>query len=127
MGFRSVLATGHTRFKISNEFRERYPWLNFPEKAEDGYYYGPITGKREAKFYNNLAKTDVFLALKEQLEPDGEYDKPYIIVVLLHECGGITRVRIDNNGITGKEPTDWKDVESVEHNYCYGCSELNLR
>lgn len=124
MGFRSILATEHTGFKISDEFRSEYQWLNIPEQDKDGRCYGAITGKREVKFYDKISETKVFKDLQAQLTPDTEHYKPSIVLVLLHECGGLTRVEITNSYIKASEPTEWEEVESVGHDYCYGCSDI---
>lgn len=48
------------------------------------------------------------------------------IMVYLHECGGITRVQIEQNAIIFTEPDAWKVTENVTHSYCYGCSDASL-
>ena len=49
-----------------------------------------------------------------------------MVLVLLHECGGITRIQISATDIKASEPIGWQEVDRVEHDYCYGCSDANF-
>lgn len=46
-----------------------------------------------------------------------------MILVWLHECGGITRIEIHNDRILWSEPEEWKKVDNITHEYCNGCSD----
>lgn len=70
----------------------------------------------ELKYYGNIE--DRFKNIQELIE-----DTP-IIGVLIHECGGITRVEIHKDRVLLSEPTGWKTVKEVGHYYCYGCSDV---
>lgn len=110
MGFRSVLATEHTRFKISDEFRKKYNWLNIPDEDPDGYCYGPITSKFAVKFYDLFSETDIFVDLQKQLKGD-----ELINTTLIHECGGITHIQIRQDQIIARDPKEWIYVDNNEH------------
>lgn len=80
----------------------------------------------ESKFYSTLQDTEIFLDIQKVLaeqKPLYEGHQPSLVLVLLHECGGLTRIKITPASISGREPTEWKDVDHVEHDYCYGCSD----
>jgi len=122
MGFRSTITTEDIRYEIPKWFVEKYSYLCFGSvENENGVVPSfPISSKREVKFYSSISEQEVFVDIQKILK---EKDFDDLVVVLLHECGGITRVKITKDSITAKEPTEWKEVKSVEHNYCYGCSD----
>jgi len=123
MGFRSTLTSGDLG------------GVNLPkwfiDKYKDNYYFGIktrmasknhlfISSKFESKYYSGKEE-DVFLDLQRVIK---EIDISKFVLVLLHECGGITRVQVEKNKIFLSEPTDWKEIEEITHNYCYGCSDI---
>ena len=124
MGFRSNFITEDMHYEVPQWFCDKYPdhwiWRNHEGKA-----FTPIAQPYESKFYNSLNDTEIFQdiqkVLVEQKELNGDSD-PGLVLILIHECGGITRVTITPTSISGREPVGWKDVESVGHDYCYGCS-----
>lgn len=122
MGFRSNFITEDMRgIEVPRWFNEKYPQHYCWRNNNTGQYFFPIMQPWESKFYSALAETEIFLDIQRILrESDSTID---IVLILLHECGGITRVKITKEKITGREPTEWKEVESVTHDYCYGCSD----
>lgn len=115
------MTSGSWQLKIPKEFLEKYPYIR-AFKSEDGGYFLPISLDREIKFYDDFSKTDIFLDIQKLLIEQKLNHK--IDFVLLHECGGITKVEVSKDLIVGIEPTDWRRVEKVEHDYCYGCSDV---
>lgn len=125
MGFRSNFITEDMRgVEVPRWFVEKYPDHRPWHNAETDKYYFPIVQPWESKFYRRLDETEVFKDIQKILQehPDKNWSAE-IALILLHECGGITRVKITRDSITGREPTAWKEVENVEHDYCYGCSD----
>lgn len=126
MGFRSTITTEDLGYKIPKWFVEKYPYLSFGitidniDNVDKEFPSFPISSKCETKFYDKVSEQEVFTDIQKILK---EQDIEELIVVLLHECGGITRVKITKNTITAREPIEWKEVDVVEHNYCYGCSD----
>lgn len=116
MGFRSTMITDHAQYgwMMPDWFKEKYPWLNSEQF--------PLSSKTEVKFYANVSKQEVFVDMQKILR-ERENPPKDIIVVLVHECGGITRVKITKDSITAKIPLEWLDVEDTGHYYCYGCSD----
>ena len=115
MGFRSTF--------ITEDYAPKYPkW--FKDKWKDAVFIGKgtvIASKHEAKTYG------LWMDLEEDLQKVmAEWDLEDMILIYLHECGGITRLKITKDKIIYSEPTGWKETEQVEHNYCYGCSDLTL-
>lgn len=47
----------------------------------------------------------------------------HIVLVYLHECGGITRCQISAEAINWSEPAGWRKTPAATHIYCYGCSD----
>ena len=123
MGFRSTMTTGNWALTIPNEFLSKYPYINAYRNEADGTYHLPLTLTHEIKFYNSFEETDILKDIQKLMIEQKVED---IDLVLLHECGGITKVIIYQDKIVGMEPTEWKKVEGVEHNYCYGCSEIPI-
>lgn len=128
MGFRSNFITEDSGIEVPPWFLEKYPdhhtWFN--PKSGTGKHFFPISQLWESKFYYRLDETEIFKDIQRVIsehKPLHLGHVPSIVLILLHECGGITRVHIDPNSITGREPTEWKEVEKVEHDYCYGCSD----
>lgn len=125
MGFRSNFITEYMAGILVPEwFVEKYPDL-YVHKDCEGNRCLPIIQAWESKFYSALAETEIFQDIQRILgETENKNWKPKVILVLLHECGGITRVEITEDSIRGNEPTEWKKVDRVEHQYCYNCSEI---
>lgn len=119
MGFRSTMTTEHYYQEIPQWFLEKYPDLAYGAMKEQRWSF-PISLRGERKFYDKFSEQEIFVDIQKILR---EKDIDDISVVLLHECGGITLVKIGRDKISGREPVEWKEVEMVEHNYCYGCSE----
>lgn len=123
MGFRSVLITEDRRgVEVPPEFLVKHPTLQAVRNEEDGKTYFPLSSMTESKFYANFEEHQLFLDIQKLLRNIEHFDLG-INIVLLHECGGITKVIIYKDRIVGMEPTGWKMVEAVEHDYCYGCSD----
>ena len=79
-----------------------------------------ISSKQEKKMY--MGKEEEILIDIQKVCKENDIDK--FIVVMLHECGGITRVQIEKDKIRFSEPTGWNEVDEITHDYCYGCSDL---
>jgi hypothetical protein len=119
MGFRTTFVTEHTAYNtpLPEWFTDKYPnWSYNGEKNCLGF-----AQVYESKFYDKFSEDERFLDIQKVLK---ELKLTDIVIVLLHECGGITRVKITQNSISAREPKDWKEVEQVEHDYCYGCSDF---
>lgn len=122
MGFRSVMLTAdRAGVEVPASFFEKYEFLQSVHNKETNKYYLPLASTVERKFYDDLEDTQVFKDIQELLKKS-EYQFP-ITVILLHECEGITKIEIHTDKIVGLEPTEWKKVDRVEHNYCYGYSD----
>lgn len=122
MGFRTVMMTAdRPGVEVPAEFFEKYDFLQGVKNEETGKFYLPLASTVERKFYNSFENTQVFKDIQELLKKQ-EY-KYSITVILLHECEGITKVEIHEDKIVGMEPTAWKKVKQVEHDYCNGCSD----
>lgn len=126
MGFRSTITTEHFGHTVPDWFVEKWPWLQFGT-SHDGNNTTPkllITSRREAKFYSEFRNEELLKDVQKVLK---EVDVKKLVAVLLHECGGVTRIEITQNDIRGSEPTGWREVEGVTHDYCYDCSDLPPR
>jgi hypothetical protein len=122
MGFRSNFITEMSYNEIPNWYREKYPDYTFHINKKTGKNVFPIAQLWESKFYDPIETDERFLDIQKVIK---ELNMTDIVIILLHECGGITRVKITHDSITAREPIDWKDVKEVEHSYCYGCSDKN--
>lgn len=121
MGFRSNLISEDTGLDLPNWFIEKY------SEYKDFYFDSdksvPFTLLKERKYYDNLAEKEIFIDIQKVLK-ESTWNGDKLVCVLIHECGGITRVEIWKDKIIGNEPTSWKTVDCVNHNYCYGCSDV---
>lgn len=122
MGFRSNFITEHLPgIEVPDWFVEKYQDWSMQYSTYSNKKCFSIALLSERKFYDKLENTDVFKDIQKILI---ELNKDYALpLILLHECGGITKVHITQKRIIGMEPTAWKTVERVEHDYCYHCSE----
>lgn len=126
MGFRSTMITESIGVKVPVEFLEKYPWVNAYE-CEDGTFTFPLSSKFEVKFYSYFKDQAIFKDIQQLLHTaERTFDFP-LTVVLLHECGGISRVEIRAESITGLEPYQWERAEGVSHDYCYNCVDRDIR
>lgn len=120
MGFRSNFITEDKGgAKVPQWFAQKYPQCYIT----NGDTF-PIIQPIESKFYDNISDTDIFLDIQKVLQEDENEWVVDVVLILLHECGGITRVKISTDSISASEPTGWKPVARVEHDYCYGCSDI---
>jgi hypothetical protein len=125
MGFRSTFVTEHTVLHFP-------PW--FVEKWGRHVHFGddhglPLASKYEAKCYDTWGglEEDIARALAERHAADAGQmlaSIERVVLVWLHECGGLTRVEITANSVRYNEPATWREEDAPMHSYCYGCSDL---
>ena len=120
--FRTTFVSEDFAIKPPEWFKEKYDWVNF--SCWNGQAGLGIASPNERKFYSNLNETELFVDIQKVLH-ESDFDGVFTIV-LLHECGGVTLVKITKDNISGREPVSWKEVDRVEHDYCYGCSDIEL-
>ena len=124
MGFRSTFVTNDSSWLWPDWFREKYASsVHFPSKS------GPIASMFEGKTYGIYEDipADIQRSLNEtEVLNESEFGPRdwCLVLVFLHECGCITRCEIRSTSIRWNEPTGWFTTDGVEHNYCYGCSDI---
>ena len=122
MGFKTTIITeDYGEIKLPKWFIKKWKRL---------YYFGEtyngvkdvllVSSKREVKMYNG-SQEEILIDLQKIVKKENMNN---LIIVMLHECGGITRVQIEKDKIRLSEPTGWYEVENITHDYCYGCSDL---
>lgn len=122
MGFRSTFTISDCGIDWPQWFvdkYERYVWF-----SDD--HTGTIAANREVKTYygfETLAE-DIQRSAIESCHWIGEREWP-IMLVYLHECGGITRCRITRDAIQWTQPDAWLEVDEVEHRRCSGCDTVD--
>jgi len=121
MGFRSnFITSSYNGISVPDWFSDKYPELSY--EKYDGKNVFSVAQLFESKYYQSLKDDERLTDIQKILSDNNiEYN---IVLILLHECGGITRVEISKDNIFASEPTGWKIVENVEHDYCYGCSDV---
>ncbi len=119
MGFRSTFTT--------QDYHIAWPaW--FIEKYQDSVYIpeggaGPLHSKHECKIYYTWP--DLLEDMQQAIDWDGKYvNLESLVLIFLHECGGLTRYQIFRDRIAGSEPYAWQEAGRPTHHYCYGCSDL---
>ena len=111
MGFRSVFVTESAHYQWPDWFVKKYhETVNITEHC--------LTSKLEHKTYTVWSHLD--LDIQKAIDWD---KKKNVVVVYLHECGGITRCHITKDRIIYTEPSGWEVTEEITHDYCYGCSD----
>lgn len=98
----------------------------FVHKWQDRVNFGPNNGlplssKEQGKTYHRFL--DLELDIKEHFSWTNILNR--IILVWLHDCGGITRVEITKESIRYSEPAEWDKTEQVTHYECRGCSDVD--
>lgn len=105
MGFRSsIVSTDHD---WPQWFRDKWTWLRVPES-------GVLSVNVHQKFYSATMEdlcTDVQTTI-------GEDACLPVVLVLLHECGGVTRYEITLERINITEPSGWEPRDMSSHSYC---------
>lgn len=123
MGFRSTFITEDVNVKVPKWFRDKWGKMIHWNKVKNSFLF-PLSSAWEAKTYG------IWLDLEEDLkkilaeQKDDWWLKHPLIVVYLHECGGITRLEVYKDKVLYSEPESWKQVDGVTHDYCYGCSDI---
>jgi hypothetical protein len=118
MGIRSTFITEHYGLSFPQWFVDK--WSASVHFGGDGDSL-PISSKYEAKTYHT------WVDLEEDIRKasnEGEWGMP-IVLVWLHECGGITRVEIHPEVVLMNEPESWRQVTQVGHDYCDDCSKCS--
>lgn len=118
MGFRSTLMGGNYWIAAPEWFVQKYPDLYFSQRGEKPCL--SFAYLEERKFYAPFNEMELMIDIQKVLK---ELDISSMTLVLLHECDGITKITITPTSIIGMEPTQWKKVDQVEHDYCYQCSD----
>jgi hypothetical protein len=130
MGFRTTFVSEHIYIDLPKWFTDKWADNTHFYVRPEGLYGGgagnltlPISSKFERKFYGSK-EDELFTDLQRVLvELKDEPNVKEIEIVLFHECNGITKVKISKDEIKMFEPSEWHEVDEIEHNYCYGCSE----
>jgi hypothetical protein len=100
MGFRSTLTSLDASHVVwPGWFREKYADL-----LTDGSTVLHTTRERKVYRYADLPD-DVRTALAE-IDWFGARDRPFVYI-WLHECGGITRVQVNADGVRITSPDEW--------------------
>jgi hypothetical protein len=117
MGFRSTFTTEDCDIKWPQWFCEKYEnVIRFNENRE-GALHPFVEQKTDGPLLSEL-HTDIHRAIDWD-----DYPLAFVLVYL-HECGGITRCQIEEDGIKWSEPETWRLTDGVTHRYCDGCSDI---
>ena len=122
MGFRTVFITNDNGYRWPQWFRDKYEsTVNIPE-------CGCISSKHEGKMY--LTYEDLCDDLQKCLFTKENERYKDIELVMMHECGGITKVQIYKDKILEAIPDSWYPIDDNEkiHGHsewcCDGCTNL---
>lgn len=111
MGFRSTFTTEDYAITWPDWFVDKYQnyiWFNESKS-------GALHPKFEAKCGFGELEQDIQKCLTDENDS--------LVLVYLHECGGITRCQIERDLIIWSEPDSWALTPGITHSYCYGCSD----
>lgn len=120
MGFRSTFITEDYHGQWPDWFRDKYAELaHFPDAD-----HGPIASKGEGKTHDRWAELPS--DIQRAIDWSTRNGAPFVLVYL-HECGGISRVHIEKDGIFVSEPLVWSRSSSgnldLTHYYCGDCTD----
>ena len=120
MGFRSTLISEHQDVTWPRWFREKHLWC-VPDDASEVLR----TGSELKAGARSDFPEDVRRALAEQGWFE-DHDDGFVFV-WLHECGGVTRVQVNEDKVRITYPLGWGSWDGGSqdsiHHYCYGCSD----
>ena len=128
MGFRSTFITEDNRLIIPKWFIKKWEkYVNISNFKSDSMIAHskrnamPLSSKVEGKTYFlwNELLPDIQKAMKEDLFYK-DFEHP-IILIWLHDCGGITKVKIYKDKIAYSEPTNWEKTSGVTHDDVDDC------
>lgn len=118
MGFHSSFITSDYPIAWPEWFRDKYQeTVAFQNKG-----IGALNSRRESK------AVCAWDSLHEDIQKAidwGDFCDVVFVVVYLHECGGITRCQIMRDSIKWSEPDAWTVTEGINHDHCYGCSDVS--
>ena len=121
MGFRSTFVTEQYNIHWPDWFVKKYEdsvWFHTDQK-------GAISSKFECKTY--FSWTDLVEHIQMAINWKKAPNLHRFVLVFLHECGGITRVQIEEKNIFYSVPAGWEEplyALPIGHEYCYGCSDV---
>ena len=118
MGFRSTFTSQDCPIKWPQWFRDKYAKVIWFPEGE----IGPLHSVREAKTY--ILWQELHIDIQRAIDWGDKYAPDNFVLVYLHECGGITRCQIEKGTVKWSEPEEWKITDGVDHNYCFGCSDI---
>lgn len=116
MGFRSVFITEDKAFDLPPWFFDKWRDCFHFRQDDKGKLGLPISSKIEQKMHH--FSDDFHQDLQKLID-----DKGVLVLIWLHECGGMTRVEIHKQRILYSEPEGWEKTDGSTHSYCYGCSD----
>ena len=116
MGFRSTFTIEDYAINWPQWFMDKWGKLCWFNTDANGVF----ASKHEAKTY--MAWEELPSDIQKAIDWD-DFRLDDIVLVYLHECGGITRCQIEKDAIKWSEPDGWRKTNGVEHSYCYGCSD----
>jgi len=114
MGFRSNFVTSY----IDPDALPEWFLRKYSSTVNIGHYLSSKIGCKTNGVWVDLL-TDI------QKSVDWSERSLPIVLVFLHECGGITRYEIHHDKILSNEPTEWRKTDGVTHSYCNGCSDVD--
>lgn len=119
MGFRSVFMTADNAVHWPSWFVQKYQDVIEFSFSRKGIFYSPT----DIKLYR-----EDLVDLPEDIRKAIDWDKhdymKELLIVILHECGGVTRLHITRDSIRWSEPTEWEEVEGITHHDCLYCSKI---
>lgn len=119
MGFRSVFVTEDNSIDWPSWFVEKYQDIIRFSFSHKGIFCSPM----EVKLYReDLA--DFPKDIQKAINWDNYQFMEELLIVILHECGGVTRLHVARYSIRWSEPTGWMEVDDVTHHYCLSCSQI---
>ena len=117
MGFRSIFIADNGPINLPSWFLEKWGGYFHFYSSDGGKKKGfPISSPFPIKI--GQFEDDLYPDLQKLVEDD----RP-IILIWLHECGGLTRLELYSDRVVSAEPREWESVERPTHSYCGHCDE----
>ena len=119
MGFRTAFVSCSNYIELPDWFVRRWKEHVYMTEMKSGGYCTPIASKREKKTYSGEGWDNLCRDLSVVCA--GLYEGFSFYLVYMHECGGIEKVEITEDGFIMIQPTEWEIATEKSYEHGDGC------
>lgn len=119
MGFRSVFMTEDNAVDWPSWFVEKYQNVVRFGFSHRGIFFTPT----EIKLYRE-DMIDLPKDIQRAIDWERHSYMKQLLLIILHQCGGVTRLHITRDSIRWSEPIGWDEVTEITHHDCLYCDKI---